>query len=255
MSPGLFDSLLNQAGDSLYRIVFYNYAEPFTNSHLLEMITRATARGLGSQVSTNFSFNWDDDFYRRIVESGLEHLIVSLDGADAETYGIYRVNGHFERVIHGLAAVIRWRKALRSRHPLVEWQYIVFEHNRHQVAEARAMARSLGVDRFCLRSDGRARREDWPPEHRHRREWLQRLPRLNSCAWLWGSLVVDWDGKVYPCCYAGPHLLGDLSRQSLAEVWNGPPIQELRRLVRQPAAVRDLLDPYLAPCSHCEMIW
>ena len=199
MSPQLFNSILEQVGKYLFRIQFYYYGEPFVNKNLLEMIKAASTRNIGTSVSTNFSFSFSESFYREIVESGLEHLIVSLDGTSAETYEKYRVNGRFELVMNGMREVIKWKKLLNKRYPVIEWQFIVFEHNKHQVEEAKKLALSIGVDRFWLRYDGNSDPSFWEPKDRLA-DHVKRGLKLNSCLWLWGAMVIDWNGIVKSCC-------------------------------------------------------
>lgn len=254
MSQELFEAILDQAGDFLYRIQFYYNGEPFTNKHLLEMITAATARGIGSQVSTNFSFSFKEEFYREVVESGLEHLVVSMDGTDAETYAQYRVNGRYEVVEHGIREVVKWKQKLRRRFPTVEWQFIIFEHNKHQIEAAKHLAGEIGVDRLCLKYDGYSDPATWDPRDRRTDRQTRRI-RLNSCLWLWGGLVIDWDGVVNPCCMGATNfIIGDLSKTPLRDLWNSDKMKRLRAFVRQSPSERANAAQVSHPCYGCRFI-
>lgn len=255
MSMEIFNSILRQAGDYLYRIQFYYNGEPFINKHLLEMIVAATARGIGSQVSTNFSFHFKDDFYRDIVESGLEHIIISLDGTDADTYSRYRVNGRYELVEHGMRQVIRWKRVKRRRFPIVEWQFIIFNHNRHQLEAAKRLAEEIGVDRLCLKYDGYSDPATWNQKDQRADRWSRRI-KLNSCLWLWGGLVVGWNGLVNPCCSGGAYTvtIGDLAVTPIREIWNSGKIKELRAFVRRSPLERTAPDQASHPCYGCRFI-
>lgn len=255
MSLDLFNSLLDQAADHLYRIQFYYNGEPFINDRLLDMIGSANKRGVGSQVSTNFSFNKDDLFYRDVVESGLEHLIISMDGTDAETYSKYRVGGRYELVEHGLRQVVKWKKRLGLSTPIVEWQFIIFEHNKHQIEQAKKMASEIGVDRLCLKYDGYSDPDTWEDGHKKVDRRTRRMLQFNSCLWLWGALVVDWNGVVNPCCNkAMNYEIGDLTNTSLRQVWNSDEIKELRRFVRLNPEERKLEEFRSHPCQGCNFI-
>jgi radical SAM protein with 4Fe4S-binding SPASM domain len=251
MGLPLFERILEQAGEYLYRIQFYDNGEPFINKQLLDMILLATARNIGSQVSTNFSFPFSDDFYRRIVESGLEHLIVAMDGVSQHTYSQYRVNGRYELVESGLRQIVKWKRRLGRRYPFVEWQFILFDHNKHEVDAAKALAKEIGVDRLCLKYDAASDASNWTRTDRLRHRTIRKA-RLNSCLWLWGGLVIDTDGHVSPCCNAGrSEEIGDLNVTPLRELWNSCRMQELRRCVheggRQGAGS-------FSPCEGCPHI-
>jgi MoaA/NifB/PqqE/SkfB family radical SAM enzyme len=233
MTPKVFERILQQASKYIYRIQFYRYGEPFINRQLIDMISLATSHDIGSQVSTNLSFAFSDEFYRRIVESGLEHLIISMDGTSSETYSQYRVKGHFELVESGMRQVIKWKRLLGRRFPLIEWQFIVFDHNRHEIDNARQLAKKIGVDRLCLKYDGRGDRSKWRTRD-SLKDKLVRQVHLNSCLWLWAALVIDSDGIVSPCCHgARDESIGDLTVTPLEELWNSARMKDLRRCVRE----------------------
>jgi MoaA/NifB/PqqE/SkfB family radical SAM enzyme len=254
MSLELFRRIIEEAGRYLYRIQFYDYGEPFINKRLLQMISIATEHGIGSQVSSNFSFNFSNDFYRSIVESGLEHLIIAMDGLDPATYSQYRVHGKYELVEAGMRAIIDWKRRLGRQTPFVEWQFIVFDHNRHQVDAVKTMARRIGVDRLCLKYDARAESKTWYTADRLTDKTVRSV-RLNSCLWLWGAMLISSDGIVSPCCNAGhSENIGDLTTTPLANLWNSPRMMELRACVRGGGrSVADGMEK--TPCHGCAQIF
>lgn len=60
-------------------------------------------------------------------------------------------------------------------------------------------------------------------------------------------MFIGWDGKVYPCCMTNGRMapLGDLSHQSVTQVFEGPAYQRLRR---------HMLTDRLAACHACDMV-
>jgi MoaA/NifB/PqqE/SkfB family radical SAM enzyme len=252
MSMELFRKIIDEAGRYLYRIQLYDFGEPFTNKHLLDMIALAADHGIGCQVSSNFSFNFSNDYYRRIVESGLEHLIVALDGINQQVYSQYRVNGNYEFVEAGLRAVIDWKRRLGRKSPFIEWQFIVFDHNRHQIEAVKEQARKIGVDRLCLKYDARADSNAWDRRDRIKLK-TSRLFRLNSCLWLWGALLVNSDGQVSPCCNAAhDDRIGDLNTTSIRSLWNSTEIKTLRASVRRGSC--EERSGAQVPCVGCGQI-
>jgi MoaA/NifB/PqqE/SkfB family radical SAM enzyme len=254
MSLELFRRIVDEAGKYLYRIQFYDYGEPFINKRLLDMVSMATEYGIGSQISSNFSFNFSSDFYRSIVESGLEHLIIAMDGVDASTYSKYRVNGKYELVEAGMRAIIDWKRRLRRRSPFVEWQFIVFDHNHQQIESAKQMAREIGVDRLCLKYDSRAESSTWTPLDQFTGKAFRSV-HLNSCLWLWGAMLINSDGLVSPCCNAGhAEQIGDLNTDSLRSLWNADRMKVLRGCVRGGGKPKSDSSVRL-PCVGCSQIF
>ena len=68
------------------------------------------------------------------------------------------------------------------------------------------------------------------------------------CHRLWTSFTVLWDGRVSLCCldYEGEVVLGDLKRQAVADVLNGPIYREIRG--------RHLGGEFLRKCAGCDMV-
>jgi MoaA/NifB/PqqE/SkfB family radical SAM enzyme len=251
MQLPLFEHILDQLGDCLYRIQFYDLGEPFLNKELLTMISMATNRyNIGSQVSTNFSFPFSDQYCRDIVESGLEHLIIAMDGVDAPTYSAYRVGGRFELVEQGMRQIVRWKRQLGLRYPIVEWQFIVFEHNRHVIERAKRMAKEIGVDRFCLKYDAASVPSDFSHGDRLKLKALRRI-HLKSCLWLWGSVIIDSEGLVRPCCNAGRiEVLGDMRSTPFSDIWNSESMKYLRACVRTEGRQNRSSNSPCAGCPH-----
>ena len=69
-----------------------------------------------------------------------DYCYFSVDGLK-DTNHIYRINTDFDKIIDNASAFI---KAGGQAH----WEYIVFEHNEHQVDEAREFAKSMGFINF-----------------------------------------------------------------------------------------------------------
>ena len=91
-------------------MALYNWGEPFLNPHIFEMIRYAKGKSARVRIDTNFSFVKPDDFFYSIIETGLDFLVVSLDGASQETYSKYRIGGDFGLVTENIKKLLRFDK-------------------------------------------------------------------------------------------------------------------------------------------------
>ena len=66
------------------------------------------------------------------------------------------MRGDVAEVFDNLKRLVAAKKALKlkSKTPYVDWQFIVFKHNEHEVDEAKRLASNLGVDRLRFTSPG-----------------------------------------------------------------------------------------------------
>jgi pyruvate-formate lyase-activating enzyme len=81
-------------------------------------------KGIYTATSTNAHY-LNDQNARRTVESGLDRLIISLDGTTQDVYQQYRVGGKLEKVLEGTRNVVRWRRELKSSTPRIIFQFLV----------------------------------------------------------------------------------------------------------------------------------
>jgi MoaA/NifB/PqqE/SkfB family radical SAM enzyme len=65
------------------------------------------------------------------------------------------------------------------------------------------------------------------------------------CPRLWRDVYIDPQGDVYGCCHKKPAPLGNIHRQKLEDIYNGPVIRELRQ---------KSLDGQLECYEHCTLI-
>ena len=225
----------------------YSWGEPFLNPQIDRFIAYAHQKRIATIVSSNLNKPLTPEMAERLVRSGLDVLIVSLDGTTQDVYEVYRVNGHLDRVLENIRLLTRKRAELGSATPVLEWQFIVMRHNEHQVEEARRMAQELGVDLFT------PKRVDFPHGEDDldlAREWLPaaelearmadpfRKPYSEEgtrCHRLWRSGVVNWDGGYAPCCYLTDAAddFGDASRQPVKEIWNNEHYRAARSLFQK----------------------
>ena len=215
MSLECFKRYLDPHVPYLFEVNVHNWGESMINPDLYRMIAYANSRNVGTNISSNLVIAQSEDL-DGLLDSGLEYLTVSLDGADQESYAKYRVRGDFDRVIANLGELIRRRNARGLKRPFVEWQYIVMKHNEDKVEQAEAMAKParrrphpLHSGRPALRDaqDRRKLAEEWFPTRFEGRADGEETPqtfgqadRPSPCYYLYRSMVVNADGGVSPCC-------------------------------------------------------
>src|SRR5688500_17730381 len=81
-------------------LIFYSQGEPYINPKFLDMVKYAHKRGIYTITSTNGHF-LNSENARKTVESGLDRILISIDGSTQEVYEQYRKEGHLETVLDG----------------------------------------------------------------------------------------------------------------------------------------------------------
>jgi radical SAM protein with 4Fe4S-binding SPASM domain len=211
MEPALFRQIIDDTHRELLFLLLYFQGEPFLHSSLCEMIRYARDHNIYTATSTNGHFLRDEAAAQAVVDSGLNVLIVSLDGPDQESYAHYRQGGKLEMVLDGIQRLMAARDAAGSTMK-VYLQCLVFRHIEHRLDEIRHIADELGIDRLLLKSaqiyEHTPDIASWLPENSRYRRYTDTNGQLTlqgdftrGCSKLWTSPVVTFDGQVVPCCF------------------------------------------------------
>ncbi len=101
--------------------------------------------------STNGHFFHTEKLRQDVLDSGIDCIVFSVDGARQESYEKYRVKGDLKRVLDGMRGLAEMKREQGRDKPLLIWRYLLFEWNDspEEMDEARALAREIGVDHFA----------------------------------------------------------------------------------------------------------
>ena len=146
-----FDRMLSQVSKTVSYLTLYFQGEPFIHPGIFDLIRTANKHNIYSATSTNAHF-LNDENAKKVVESGLDRLIVSIDGTTQEVYEQYRVAGDLDKVITGTKNVLKWKRELNSKSPHVIFQFLVVRPNEHQMDEVLELGKKLGVDEVKFKS-------------------------------------------------------------------------------------------------------
>jgi radical SAM protein with 4Fe4S-binding SPASM domain len=256
LKADFFRQTIDELHRELLYLIFYFQGEPYINPKFLEMVEYAHSKGIYTLTSTNGHF-LNDANARKTIESGLDRLIISVDGTTQETYESYRKEGNLDHVLQGARNVVKWKKQLNSKTPHIIFQFLVVKPNEHQIPEIYRLAQEIGVDEVKLKTAqvyDYANGNDLIPTQdqyaRYRQQadgtWRVKNELLNHCWKLWHSCVITWDGLVVPCCFDkdAEYRLGDLKKTSFKSLWQGAAYQNFRA---QLLKGRD----QIAICTNC----
>lgn len=240
LRPDLFQNIIDQLAPTLSYLTFYFQGEPFLHPRFLEMVRYASDKGIYTSTSTNAHF-LNDDQAKSTVLSSLDRLTISIDGTTQDTYQSYRIGGSLDKVKEGTQRILYWKKKLKSKTPHVVFQFLVVKANEHQIPEVYKLASEIGVDQVALKtaqiydyekgSDLIPTKEKYSRYRRDENGLFTIKNNLENHCWkMWHSCVITWDGKVVPCCFDkdAKYTLGDLTRNSFLDIWNGASYQQFR---------------------------
>lgn len=250
-----FINQINQLKKHLFSIIFYFQGEPFLNPEFLKMVKYANSKNLYTITSTNAHYI-NAQVANDIVKSGLNKLIISIDGATQEVYENYRVGGALAKVLEGTKQIVSAKKALKAKHLWILWQFVVFKSNEHQIKDIRDLALSYGVDELTIKTAQLYNFEeahDLVPQNQNYARYILKNGKyqiknklLNQCWRMWISCVITWDGKIVPCCFDkdAKYQLGNLFKSDFKTIWKSESYNKFRQLILKSRGEIDI-------CKNC----
>ncbi len=259
----LYKKIIDELSDTLVYLLLYFQGEPYLHPQFLQLVKYAAQKNIYTATSTNGHYLNDQKAYETVT-SGLDRLIISIDGTTQETYQSYRVGGSLHKVIEGTKEIVKWKKKLGSSKPYTIFQFLVVKPNQHQIQEVHELGKSLGVDAVWLKT---AQIYDYsngspliPTIDKYSRYYQDDNGRyrfknklFNQCWKMWHSAVITWDGKIVPCCFDkdASHQVGDLEKENFKDSWRSQAYKEFRLALLRSRSEIDICKN----CSEGSLVW
>lgn len=257
-----YKRLIDEVGENLLLLMLWNQGEPFINRCFTDMVRYARDRGIPTLTSTNGHYIRNAEQAEAVVDSGLDEIIISLDGVDQETYQQYRVGGDIERVFTGTRLLVEARERRGVTHPVISLQFIVMKQNEGDIDRAEEIAGELLTpdDKFLIKTAQVYNDQDaatFLPEDNAFSRYEQgrngnglrvKGQPPSGCKVLWYSSMVNWDGRVAPCCFDKDidYSMGQAfgADGSFRAIWKDRSYMDFRRNLLRDRSYADM-------CSNC----
>lgn len=243
MDWGNYERLMREIGPYLTALAFWQWGEPLLHPRLVDMVELAKRYGIITFISTNAQTDPSAIDLRGLMKSGLDLLIISMDGASQPVYEQFRAGGSLERLKTFLAAAVRCRAELPGPGPLLNVRVVATRDNEQEVGAVRDFAAGAGADLFSVKSvslyyDENADHPALPEQLELRSFQYQGAAQqasyrqlANYCRkpWAWPTLRYDGTLLFCECDHQMIAPLGNVfAAGSFREVWRSTAAQELR---------------------------
>lgn len=230
----LFKKLVDEGREyGLPAMTFGFESESLLNPDLAQMIGYARKNGvMDIRVGTN-GMLLDDDAARRLIDSGLTRLEVSVDAASPATYNHIRQGGNYYRLLKNIFRFLELREKAGTEFPLLRVSFLKLDENRRELPDFINFWRYV-ADYFSIQN--LLDYEIMEKEHEEREESVAREDKDFRCAKINQRMYVRYNGQALPCGYVfgwDTLALGDLNTMSAFDAWNSSKFQELRSIHMQ----------------------
>jgi len=243
----------------LHSINITGYGEPLLNPEIYTMIEYAKSKGVMVFFATNCTL-LDAERSARVLESGLDCIIFSIDALTPELYNKVRRGAKLETVIANIKTFMQLVRDQES--PIAVKIYAVeTRDNLEELPKIVAFAAEVGIGSIRFQSmfdhTGSGQKSVnsalWSSHNiigdiRRIRQLAQSLADENaieletfplvpsnepSCTMPWSTCYITVEGYVTPCCVQGidPRVIhfGNLYESSFETIWNNALYQDFRR--------------------------
>jgi len=239
-----FRGVIDKLGPYLIHIDLVNWGEPLLNDQIFEMISYAKRYQIDIKVDSNMN-HLDEKKAEKLVLSGLDKIVVAIDGLTSETYSKYRIGGNFQTAMNNLKTLLKKRKDLKKANPYITWQFLVFRHNEAEVDKVIKLGRKLGVDHVGITKAFIGNR-DWIPlnsnysnysveeKDDHEMTYNYFKPALERfCSWPWEAIAVNSNASVSVCCSVEEEKddFGNIFDQPFEDFWNNGKYSAARKYI------------------------
>ncbi len=234
MSIDLYHKIIDECAENAKYIKLvqpFMFGEPFINKQLVEMIqyTKDKLPRTPINVSTNGSLI-NPEKAEALITSKLDKINIDIDGATAETFEGVRVGLVYEQVVENARYLMELKRLTGSKTPEITVTIINMDETQHEIEDFKKIWTSI-ADNVVVQSY-----TTWTGNVEDKNVGDQASASAIGgftfpCKHPWEEFVIANDGRVSICCldFDFKVEIGNISNQSIKEVWNGDPIQEIRQ--------------------------
>jgi len=232
-----FKSIIDQISSRALILDLFGWGEPMLHPDIFQMIRLASDKGIFVRMSSTLH-QVSLEQSEQLVESGLDAIIVAIDGSTAHTHQKFRAGSDLSQVVKTIEDLVRIKLEKSFPLPHITIRMLVNRQNEHQVPEVRELATRLGVDAFtvgqiAINTNDQRQAELWLPRNSKISAYGKTVQNQGACSDLWESVVINYDGGVSPCCWQYHEKLdiGNTYKMPVGDIWNSPAMVAARRLV------------------------
>jgi len=243
MNMQTFQKIIDDLHKYLLFINLFFQGEPFLNPLIFDFISYASKKKIYTGTSTNGHFI-NQENSEKIIQSGLDKIIISMDGIDQETYSSYRRGGKLNLVIEGIKYLVEAKKVMKSLKPFIIVQFIVLKTNEHQIPVMKKLAKQLGINELQFKTaqiynyeTGNGLIPDNMKYSRYKKDkegkWIVKKTLTNKCFKMWHSCVITCNGDLIPCCFDknAEYKFGNIIETSVFNIWNNNEYKQYRTAI------------------------
>jgi len=247
-----YKKIIDAIKDHVHVVLLYYSNEPLLNPSLAEMIKYAEKNNLYAMISTN-AMLLDKKNTDEILDSGLDEILLCLDGMTKEAYEPFREGAKFEIVFENIKYFCEEKKRRKKIKPYIELQYIVTKLNQDQIPEVKKFVEDYKIDRLRLKSLAIGEynynkselgelaekflpnKEDVKTRYKKEAGSIKHKKFTKICSNAKNQIVILDKGQMIMCCYdvKGQYEYGNILESDFKKNWFNKETKIKRKMARE----------------------
>jgi len=233
MDFDLFKKIIDDCAQNkryIKKMGLFFMGEPFLAPDIFKEITYAKSKGIKNLFLISNGSILNKEMAEKVLNSGLNEIIFSIDGATKETFEKIRVGLNFEQVISNITNLLKLRKQFNKTKPKVIIDMVVTPNGKNEVNQLKKKWQNL-ADQVIIRS---MHYFEGINENLiiYAKKKTEKIKGDFPCPYLWKSFTIFQNGQVSLCCMDvnGRNIVGDVNQSSIKDIWHGKLINKYRQL-------------------------
>ena len=202
-----------------------------------------------------------DKMIQKILDSGLDEIYISMEGATAYTYERIRKGANYYQVRHNIKMLTREKKNQQRTKPHIFLIMVAMKENFREVPEMVILAYQLGISTVFIQGlqvSGKGMAISDQLINQLEPQKVERIiaetkrlgkkleitvlfpdikPKPHQCFWPWVSCFITVEGDVAPCCMINQndrdklidnYSYGNIFHENFEEIWNNEKAKQFR---------------------------
>lgn len=234
------------------------WGEIFLNPDLKKIVKYAYKKEIYLSAIGGVNFNSvSESMLKTLVKYKFRGITISIDGATNKIYQIYRRGGDLNRVLKNIKILNKYKKKYASNLPKLNWQFVIFGHNEHQLPKVKKLAAKLGMDFkpklnwnswYSPIKDPEFVKKETGLEVADRKEYKKKFNEeyILPCTQLWNKPLIGWQGSLFGCCGNSKIVLGNVFKEGFENCLQGEKYLRMKKVLLGKEKVKEDL-----PCFNC----
>jgi len=241
MDFNLYRKIIDEACRWKPYINLHHMGESLLYPKIVDMIKYAKLKKCGPVKLTTNGTVLNEKLALSILDSGLDVIRFSFDGATKKTYEKIRIGSDFDKTLGYITDFIKLKKKLGKKTQIIV-DIVVIDKNKDEVDLFVEKFKKLGVDTVHVKDPN-----NWGGYV----DVADKGKRYIGCRHPYHFSTITWDGYVIPCCrdFDAMYKIGNISEDKLINIWNNKRMHFLREAVASKKSER------INICKNCSELY